>query len=116
VFNRFEHLTERELETLTIIMRRLIMPQFTDAMNAIVAAFKANESTIDPAHLASIDASIKTLTDAEAADHSDIAAIKADLADGLNALVTGLAPAAPQPEPTPAPEPEPAPTDEQPTA
>ncbi len=62
------------------------MSAFTDAMAAVVATIKASQTAIDPAHISSIDASIKTLSDGEATDAAHIADIQA----GLNVLTTGL--------------------------
>ena len=64
------------------------MSAFTDAMAAVVATIKASQASVDPAHIASIDASIKLLTASESADAAAIADIQA----GLGVLTSGLAP------------------------
>lgn len=67
------------------------MSQLTDAMTAVVAAIKAGQASVDPTHIASIDASIATLTTSETADASAIA----DVTAALGVLKDGLAPDAP---------------------
>jgi hypothetical protein len=67
------------------------MSAFTDAMAAVVATIKASQTTVDPAHIASIDASIQSLTSSESSDAANIADIQAGLkvlTDGLGATST----------------------------
>ena len=64
------------------------MSAFTDAMAAVVATIKASQAAVDPTHIASIDASIQSLTTGETADAAAIADIQA----GLSVLTSGLAP------------------------
>ena len=64
------------------------MSAFTDAMAAVVATIKASQAAVDPTHIASIDASIQSLTTSETADAAAIADIQA----GLSVLTSGLAP------------------------
>ncbi len=68
------------------------MSAFTDAMTAVVATIKASQAAVDPAHIASIDASIQTLTAGESTDAANIADIQAGLkvlTDGLGGTSTG---------------------------
>jgi len=74
-------------ETINILWSKT-MSAFTDAMAAVVATIKASQSAVDPAHIASIDASIQSLTTSETADAAAIADIQA----GLGVLTSGLAP------------------------
>ena len=74
-------------ETINILWSKT-MSAFTDAMAAVVATIKASQSAVDPAHIASIDASIQSLTSSESADAAAIADIQA----GLGVLTSGLAP------------------------
>mgnify|MGYP001038510797 CR=1 FL=1 len=98
---RRTRLRNREIERLTPIVKEIIMSQLTDAAAAIVAAIKAGESTIDAAHIATLDAPVATPQDGQAVNTADIADIK----DAFNLLKDGLAPAAPAPAPTPEPAP-----------
>lgn len=72
-------------ETINILWSKT-MSAFTDAMAAVVATIKASQSSVDPAHIASIDASIQSLTSGEATDATNIADIQA----GLKVLTDGL--------------------------
>ena len=74
-------------ETINILWSKT-MSAFTDAMAAVVATIKASQASVDPAHIASIDASIQSLTTSETADAAAIADIQA----GLGVLTSGLAP------------------------
>ncbi len=68
------------------------MSAFTDAMAAVVATIKASQTAVDPTHIASIDASIQTLTAGESTDAANIADIQAGLkvlTDGLGGTSTG---------------------------
>ena len=68
------------------------MSAFTDAMTAVVATIQASQTAVDPAHIASIDASIQTLTAGESTDAANIADIQAGLkvlTDGLSGTSTG---------------------------
>ena len=68
------------------------MSAFTDAMAAVVATVKASQAAVDPTHIASIDASIQTLTAGESTDAANIADIQAGLkvlTDGLGGTSTG---------------------------
>ena len=62
------------------------MSAYTDAMAAVVATVKASQAAVDPTHIASIDASIQTLTAGESTDAANIADIQA----GLKVLTDGL--------------------------
>jgi hypothetical protein len=62
------------------------MSAFTDAMAAVVATIKASQAAVDPTHIASIDASIQSLTASESTDAANIADIQA----GLQVLTDGL--------------------------
>lgn len=72
-------------ETINILWSKT-MSAFTDAMAAVVATIKASQTAVDPAHIASIDASIQTLTTGESTDAANIADIQA----GLKVLTDGL--------------------------
>ncbi|MDE3017025.1 MAG: hypothetical protein KGI29_08935 [Pseudomonadota bacterium] len=74
-------------ETINILWSKT-MSAFTDAMAAVVATIKASQAAVDPTHIASIDASIQSLTTSETADAAAIADIQA----GLAVLTSGLAP------------------------
>jgi hypothetical protein len=78
-------------ETINILWSKT-MSAFTDAMAAVVATIKASQTAVDPAHIASIDASIQTLTAGESTDAANIADIQAGLkvlTDGLGGTSTG---------------------------
>jgi len=78
-------------ETINILWSKT-MSAFTDAMAAVVATIKASQTAVDPAHIASIDASIQSLTSSESADAANIADIQAGLkvlTDGLGATASG---------------------------
>jgi hypothetical protein len=72
-------------ETINILWSKT-MSAFTDAMAAVVATIKASQTAVDPAHIASIDASIQSLTASESTDAANIADIQA----GLQVLTDGL--------------------------
>ena len=78
-------------ETINILWSKT-MSAFTDAMAAVVATIKASQTAVDPAHIASIDASIQSLTASESTDAANIADIQAGLqvlTDGLGGTSTG---------------------------
>lgn len=78
-------------ETINILWSKT-MSAFTDAMAAVVATIKASQTAVDPAHIASIDASIQSLTSSESADAANIADIQAGLkvlTDGLGGTASG---------------------------
>jgi hypothetical protein len=76
------------------------MTALTDAMAAVVAAIKSNESSIDPTHIAAIDQSIQSLTTQESTDAANIT----DIQNALGVLHDGLVAPAPAPSPAPAPD------------
>jgi hypothetical protein len=73
------------------------MSQLTDALTALGKIIAANSASVDPAHLAAIDAHLTKLDTSEGADAAAIADTQAGL-QAFIAAANGTAPAA-----TPAP-------------